>query len=568
MAEPLNDLQDASRLEDTLSQIDGRGYGEYKRIRGGYRFDTHTLRIDRTQRDPFAPPTLVRCSVPLEVAGFPDRDVENRSRSIALCDYVTRRLARLIADLPTTRQGSGNSGKIEVAKPGQEIVERTSVQIIADRLEARIYVGLPASGRRILGGAATRMLLQDLTDVVMRGVLSHHLDAADLKRHLDVNEDQDALRGLLAGAGLVCFVGEDAVLPRASGVSDRPMDSRRLVAFKSPVSLAVEMTLPNAGLVRGMGIPRGVTLITGGGYHGKSTLLRAIERGIYNHIPGDGREQVVTVGDAIKCRSEEGRAIRKVDLRPLIDRLPFDLDAAEFTSEDASGSTSQAAGIIEAIEAGASALLMDEDSSASNFLCRDNGMAQLVPEHHEPIRAYDRFVRSIAKAGVSTIMAVGGTSAYLGKADHVLRMTEYVTEDVTDAARKIAEDLGVTTEDEPFDLEKVRRARVPVLDDDQDRRRMRVRSDRLDVGSERIDVERLEQLCAPGQVEGLGHAVLRCLELIDGHRTLVDIVDEVAGWIGAHGLDAVLERPSGRAARPRRLEIWAAMNRLRGLWMR
>lgn len=71
-----------------------------------------------------------------------------------------------------------------------------------------------------------------------------------------------------------------------------------------------------------MGIPEGVTLIVGGGFHGKSTLLQALERGVYHHIAGDGREMVITRQDAVKVRAEDGRNIEKVNISAFINNLP------------------------------------------------------------------------------------------------------------------------------------------------------------------------------------------------------------------------------------------------------
>lgn len=135
--------------------------------------------------------------------------------------------------------------------------------------------------------------------------------------------------------------------------------------------MEISIDLPFGNSIRGMGIPEGVTLIIGGGYHGKSTLLQALEQGVYNHVKGDGREYVITRADALKLRAEDGRAVSHLDLSLFIHDLPNGKDTHCFSTEDASGSTSQAAGVLEGMEAETSCFLIDEDTSATNFLVRD-----------------------------------------------------------------------------------------------------------------------------------------------------------------------------------------------------
>ena len=178
------------------------------------------------------------------------------------------------------------------------------------------------------------------------------------------------------------------LLPRRSGVDDRPLEGGGVVPFRSPESLRVVLQAPNAGSVPGMGVPVGVTLVVGGGFHGKSTLLRALEAGVYNHRPGDGRERVVSDPDTVKVRAEDGRAVAGVDISAFIDGLPLGQDTHHFTTPNASGSTSQAATIVEALESGAHALLVDEDTSATNFMLRDRRMQSLVPKDAEPITPF------------------------------------------------------------------------------------------------------------------------------------------------------------------------------------
>eukprot|EP00438_Fugacium_kawagutii_P004327 Skav220059 [mRNA] locus=scaffold1709:61262:63212:- [translate_table: standard] len=209
--------------------------------------------------------------------------------------------------------------------------------------------------------------------------------------------------------------------------------------------MEVSITLPHAGTVTGMGITRGVSVIVGGGFHGKSTLLHALQLGIYNKVPGDGREHVVCEPSAVKIRAEDGRSVKCTDISPFINNLPFGKLAVmgtmalwkattEFSTGDASGSTSQAANIIEALEVGAMSLLVDEaprrqtdDTCATNFMIRDEKMKALVAPDKEPITAFVRKVRPLfEELGVSTILVVGGSGDFFTVADAVIMMDEWL----------------------------------------------------------------------------------------------------------------------------------------------
>ncbi|GAH25152.1 unnamed protein product, partial [marine sediment metagenome] len=104
----------------------------------------------------------------------------------------------------------------------------------------------------------------------------HVLDEEEIKRHIELCEDQDYIRSILKENKLVSFIKNGSILPRRSGVSDSPLPISEAIAFKSPPDLEVTLEAPNTGKITGMGIPEGVTLIIGGGFHGKTTLLKAI----------------------------------------------------------------------------------------------------------------------------------------------------------------------------------------------------------------------------------------------------------------------------------------------------
>ena len=432
-------MRSAEDLQRILHRIDGHGYRAYKEIRGVYDCGTHLILVDHVQGDPFAAPSRVRVQVPQKLAGFPEDTYRSRSRRVGLCDFLTRRFAQNIQEVTHGRRGTGRSGEIRIGLPGQEVLERTSVGIDTDRVEARFTMGLPARGRRVVGRQAGEMFFEKLPAIVGSALAFGRLDRKALYSHIEVVEDQDALREGLADHGLVAFVPDDANLPRRSGVDARPMLGDQAVPFKTPDRFRVTVELANRGKISGMGIPGGVTLIVGGGYHGKSTLLRALEAGVYNHIPGDGRELAVTVNDAVKIRAEDGRRIEQVDIRPFIGNLPYGCDTSVFSTDEASGSTSQAANIIESLEVGTSLLLIDEDTSATNFMIRDYRMQELVAKDKEPITPFIDKVRQLYEdQGVSTIMVIGGSGDYFDVADRVIMMDAYRPRDATDAAASVA----------------------------------------------------------------------------------------------------------------------------------
>jgi predicted ABC-class ATPase len=282
-------------LADMLWRIDGKGYKAYKGIVGEYDFKTYELIIDHVQGDPFSTPSRIRVRVKRAASGFLPDTTCNKSREIALRDFLTRRFFQKSKAISCKNRGLGNSGRILIYNPFQEVMDRSAMAVDDQFVEARFFMGLPASGRRISGKDAVAMFFEELPKIVGASMFAGGLNTDDMYRHLFASEDADYLRDRLKETGLVAFIADGALLPRTSGIDPAPLCGAEAVLFRSPDSLAKEFSLPNKGKIRGMGIPEGVTLIVGGGYHGKSTLLNAVELGVYNHIPGDGRELAVTV---------------------------------------------------------------------------------------------------------------------------------------------------------------------------------------------------------------------------------------------------------------------------------
>ncbi|RMH06095.1 MAG: ATPase [Nitrospirae bacterium] len=577
------------QLRHTLARLDGRGYKAYKDIEGAFRHERFVLFIDHVQGDPFASPSKIRVRVPQSVAGLPSSLFANRVRRIALQDFLTRTVHRAIRQISHGHRGMGKSGLIAIDVGGQEVLERTAVVITDQWVEARLHVGLPAQGRTILGRQAEAMLCQELPQIVHQGLCWNQLDYAEGERFVSCVENQEAIRSQLDERGLIAFVGDGAILPRASGASEKPLVSGQVQPFRSPDSLRVTFSLPNpidhlghrTTTITGMGIPKGVTLIVGGGYHGKSTLLRALERGVYPHIPGDGREWVVTSREAMKIRAEDGRRIERVDISGFITNLPFGQDTTQFSTDNASGSTSQAASILEALEVGATALLLDEDTSATNFMVRDARMQALVNKAHEPITPFLDRVRELYQTyGVSTILVMGGCGDYFDVADTVIMMREYLPHDVTQEAHHIAKTLGTNRQREvPFAMPPLV-PRIPLaesIDPSRGRREVKIDTKALDLilfGEETLDLHAVEQLVDISQTRAIGCAIhLAAQRFMDDKQPVREIVRAIDQLFDKEGLDLLdpfhrAGHHPGNFARPRPLEIAAALNRLRSVRMR
>ncbi|MCD6410124.1 MAG: ABC-ATPase domain-containing protein [Candidatus Verstraetearchaeota archaeon] len=425
--------EEKTRLERLLSRLDGRGYKGYKFLQGkSFRVKFFTLTFTRIQEDPFAPPSMVEVLLKAEEHGFPRKFLE-REAATPFSDFLARQLYEE-CKRHRRKMGTGNGGFLGVPKPSPCILQRSCVETCNGNIVARIYVGLPARGRRILGKAAGILLLETLPKVVEASLTRRHVDMASLERHVELFLDQEFLRGELKKRGLVAFIADGSILPRESSYSVRPMATAK--PFRSPPSLSVVFRLPSGRIIAGMGVPEGVTVITGGGYHGKTTLLRAIQEGVYNHVEGDGREFVVTRRSAVKIRSEDGRIVRCVDISPFISELPSKVDTSTFTTEEASGTTSAAAWLCEALELGAEVILIDEDTIATNFLTQDDKMRILIKK--EPVKPLSSLLREIyERLGVSFIIAAGSSSELLAAADTIILMEEYTPRDITEQAKQL-----------------------------------------------------------------------------------------------------------------------------------
>ncbi len=564
-------MQSHEDLKQHLIRIDGKGYKAYKDLKGSYAFPEYTFSIDHVQGDPFAAPSRCRVEMPQSIARFPDDLIRSPIRRIALADALTREFDSQ-SRRASKRCGTGNSGLIEIDRPKQEVLERTSASVNDERVEARFFVGLPAKGRTILGREALRIINESLPALVDCSLKFKNLDPATLQHFVETIEDADAIRKGLRARGLIAFVANGAILPRKSGIDPRPLE-KGAIPFNAPETLAQTFERPNQGPITGMGIPQGVTLIVGGGYHGKSTLLRAIECGVYNHVPGDGRDYVVCDPDIVKIRAEDQRAVTGVDISPFINNLPQGRATTFFSTENASGSTSQAANIVEALEVGAKGFLIDEDTAATNFMIRDHRMQELIAKTHEPITPFIDKVRPLySDFGVSTILVIGGSGDYFDVADTVIAMEQYQASDVTARAKNIAMKYTSRRRSEGGSGFGILRHRIPIpesLDPSRLSREVHLKTydiETIAFGTEKIDLSAVEQLVEKSQVRAIAHAMMYAkIKYMNEDATLAEIADRIMQDVAEQGLDALTEEKFADLATFRKFEWVAAVNRLRTL---
>lgn len=565
-------MQSSTDLRSLLNRIDHRGYPAYKDTKGMYQFPGYVLSIDHVQGDPFASPSKVSVRVSGKVAGFPRELYKDTHQRIALQDELTRQFGRRAEQFAFKAKGSGKSGLISVSRCHQEVLERTACRMDSKSgdIILRMEIGFPANGRTINARELEKILFDFVPECVKASLFYKNMDAKRLRSIIDLAEDQQYIREKLPEMGLCAFVADGSILPRESGISPRPMKGG--VKFKSPKELEVAMDLPHRGRITGMGIRKGITLIVGGGYHGKSTLLKALELGVYNHIAGDGREYVITDDTAMKIRAEDGRSIQKTDISMFINDLPNGKDTVGFCTEDASGSTSQAANVVESIEAGTSLLLIDEDTSATNFMIRDELMQRVIHRDMEPITPFIERIRELYDDyGISTVIVAGSSGAYFHIADSIIQMDRYVPKDITEYAKKEAETFPmISGPEEPAARPDFRRCFRPgQAFRGNDRIKMKTMGrEAVMINKETIDLRYVEQITDSEQVTALGYCMRYAQKhILDGRKDLRRVVEELEDVIWKGTLSALCESSSSVScmAMPRKQEIFACFNRYRGL---
>ena len=557
----------SQQLRQQLSSIHRKSYPAYKTLKGIYDFKHFLLSIDHVQGDPFASPSHLSIQVPAKIAAFPAFCFSAKNVRIAVQDYLLRKFSQQLSIYNFKAKGSGKSGSISTSVCGQEVLERTACEISSDFVTVRFTMGFPANGRTINAFELEKILFEFLPSCVEKSLLYKNLSQKAVESVVFLAEDQEFLRQELKKRQLVAFVANHSILPRESGISQKPM--KNAVPFQSPASLETEITLPHKGKIKGMAIPQGITLIAGGGYHGKSTLLTALEDGVYNHIAGDGREFVLTDSSAVKLRAEDGRFIKDVDISLFINDLPNGKDTHCFSTLDASGSTSQAAGIVEGMEAGSTLFLLDEDTSATNFMVRDGFMQQVISRDKEPITPFlERAPQLFSKAGISTILVAGSSGAFFHIADTVIQMDRYQALDITEKVKKLCSHYPLPPSSvSDFCMPSSKRIMSSTKKSTYKDFKMKCHSkDSFSIGKDTLDLRYIEQLTDKEQTAALGELLRYAQEhLVDGKRTISEIISVLQNKIEKDGFSAFFGNsyiPCGLAV-PRIQEIFSCFNRYR-----
>lgn len=562
-------MKSEHQLRTILEEIDGRGYKSYQSIQGVYQFSDYQLSIDHVQGDPFAAPSKVSIRIEGTKAEFPLLYFDKPYKRIALQDYLLCLFSNVIKKISFQVKGSGKSGMIITTSPKAEILERTSCTVnqTTGDLIMRLEIGFPAYGRTVCSTELITILFQLLPSCIKQTLYFNAIDQTELQETIFLAENQYQIRKELQKRGLVAFIANGSILPRESGVSDRPL--KNAIPFQSPKSLEVSINLLHGTTITGMGIKKGVTLIVGGGYHGKSTLLQALELGVYNHRKKDGREYVITDESAIKLRAEDGRSIKQVNISYFISNLPNKKDTCKFSTEDASGSTSQAANLIEGMEAGATVFLIDEDTSATNFMIRDKLMQQVIVKEMEPITPFiDRVRQLYEQQGISTILVAGSCGTYFYTADTILQMEHYEPIDITQKVNQIITQYPqkIKKIEEPINW-NFYNPRIMLFNRKKEERiKIKANStDSLFFNKDVIDLRYVEQLVDSEQVIGLGYLLNWILKQADGKTEIKVLAERIWKIVNQKGLESLFENHNriSAAAMPRKQELFACLNRYR-----
>lgn len=540
-------------LTAKLKKLEKQNYRAYQQIKGEYDFGDYNLYIDYVQSDPFASASRLRATRAWSLTGLAWLKDRSPAYQMAARDFIARSFAEF----------AKQENSVTIHTTGQTVMDSTAVLFTEHGIELRFRMSLPAEGRDILAKKALNTLTFHMPKFIRKATNARELDIEALTHHCETIEDQEALRSQLDEKNLVAFVANGSVLPRIAGNCDLPM--KDAIAFQSPKELETVLLTPNKGEVRGMGIPKGITLIVGGGFHGKSTLLTAIERSIYNHIPGDGREGIVADVNAMKIRAEDGRCVHNLNLSNYINHLPLGRDTRDFSTQDASGSTSQAAWLQESIEAGASTLLIDEDTSATNFMIRDERMQALVNKGDEPITPLvDRIGQLRDEMGISSLVVMGGSGDYLDVADTVIQMHDFQPNDVTEKAQQVIALHPTERKNEcetPLENIAPRSLNCLALQTILAEGKFRVSAkgtDSLRFGKEFTDLSALEQVESPSEINAIGWLWFQLAQMPGWSK---NPAKDFAAFLNDNWHKNMPNH--GDLAKPRILDAMAALNRMR-----
>ncbi len=565
-------MRDKREFYNMLMDIEGKDSSEYARLVGDFDFSRFVLKISQVPAESSTSPALFIVRVPQIIAGFPPHYFDTPVRRTALEDFLTRKVADQIDTLAQYNEEGISRRHLSVAMPGQKILPRTSMLVTEEYVEARIYVMLPQRDGRVDGERVRDIFFEELASVVNASLVYCNLDERELTAFVNSMEDADQIRQTLSMRGLLGFVADGSMLARM-GNTDFP-DYEAVTPLRVDSDIQVEMEVPNGGTIKGLGIPAGLTLILGDSYSGRIDLMKALAAGIYNHIPGDGRELAVTVPDAVSVAAEPGRSVQKVDVSLFIKEMEAGSQPAEFSTAEAEPSASQAAGVMEALEIGARAFLFDESTSAAAFLTRDTRLSSLMPEAERRIAPLAQRARHMVDdLGVSIVVAGAASVAeFIPVADTILRIDEYAVYDVTQAAKAL-DPAQFQIEEDPnppdFAQERNRWVVPSSIDSSKGTDDQHIVAESIELlrfGRGLINLQNITQMADKHQTATIGLILYYArLRYMDESRPLREVMDLIDRDLGTEGLEVLSRDLRGDLARPRRYEIAAALNRLSSL---
>lgn len=563
-------MKDRKEFYTILTELDGKPFAEYETIIGDFDFARYVIKCTQLDTSADADHPVFNVRVPQSIAELPGHLYDSPIRRTALEDMLTRNLSEAADRIARFDESGVARRNIVVAAPGQKILPRTSVVVTKEYVDARIRIALPFKtlipGERLIDGeAALKVFFDDLPEVVSSSLFCCNMDMTEAENFVNSMEDSDRVRQALATMGLVSFVGEGAFLAREQD-SDLP-DYDSITPFEVDGDTLTEVDVPNAGQLKGLGIPVGLTVVLGDVANGRMSFMDALSAGVFNHIPGDGREHVVTVSDAVQVEVDLGRSVQEVNLSPFFVEIDG-VDPASYSTDAAGAFASQAAAAIEALEVGARVLVVDENTSSSSFLTTDTRVAALLGENPRASLA-QRARQMVDELGISLV--VGGenlVAEYIPIADTVLKVEDYQVTNITEEAKALAIDVPPAAP--PVNLGPMLARSRWIMPSSIDASVGRIGQlikardlNAIQFGRSMIELDSVPQIADENQTLTLGlllyYAKLRYMQEGYPLREMLDMIDRD---LSSEGLASVARDPRGDLARPRRYELAAALNRL------
>jgi len=557
-------MKDKLEFYNILKEVDGREPVDLTRLLGDYDFNRYVVKITQAPQgtDEIQLPVVVR--VTHSVAGFPEKLLSSPIRRTALEDFLTRKLSAAIESQATFDASGTARRRIILPRPGQKILPRSTIQITDEFTDIRLAMLIPTQRGRIDGIALQSVFFDDLPMIVQEALLYCNMDSTEVESFVGLMEDADDIRQSLAQRGLVGFVGSGAMIDRAPGTDVPSYESERTLVIDP--ALQISFDTPHHGSISGVGITSGVTLILGDMFSGRIELMQALASGIYNHIPGDGREYIVTMPDTVYIASEPGRSVHRVDLGCF-------LAEQDYSSISAGPYHSQAASLIEALEVGARVIIMDESDSCPGFFGGDDRVQSLLGER-EGIASLASRARQLAQElGVSTI--IGGHAAvasFIPIADTILSIKDGVITNITKEAKASLSSIPEPSVP-PYDFTQLIETARWVIPSSIDASVGRMDgvihvedTGTVTFGRYTIRLGITHQVADIQQTLTLGLIIEYARQrYLDKPRPLRELLDLVERDLSTEGLEQITREVRGDLARPRRYEIAAALNRLPSL---